>query len=124
MKKLRGVLASFIFVLCVYGLWGVAHIAAQEQQQKLKGLILFEFPKNGYTFEAAQLAKGVEIPYKIVIAEDIARIIPQPFPPSYAEPAGASGLHPRQQVSGQGQLYCLMDEGRGFPPSEEDSVPK
>ena len=118
------VLLTFVFVLNLYGLLNLESLRAQERQPTLDKVIHFEFPKNGYTFDAAELAQGVEIPYKIVVTEDIAGIMPQPFPPSYAEPAGASGLHPRQQISGQGQLYCLKDEGRGFPPSEEDSVPK
>jgi hypothetical protein len=45
-------------------------------------------------------------------------VISLPNAPSYQEPAGPSGLHPRARISGQDQLYCLMDYGLGAPPEE------
>jgi hypothetical protein len=39
-------------------------------------------------------------------------------PPSYHEPAGPSGLHPRERISGKGHGYCLLDLGLAAPPKE------
>jgi hypothetical protein len=41
-----------------------------------------------------------------------------PFDPSFAEPAGRSGLFPLERISGMGQGYALLDFGLGFPPVE------
>jgi len=51
-----------------------------------------------------------------VVTEDLAGVVALPFGPSAREPAGPSGLHPREQISGKGQLYCLMDFGLAPPP--------
>lgn len=85
---------------------------------RLNEVVKFEFPNDGYTFTLAEAAKKIKIEYKIVIERDLEGMIPLPFGPSAAEPAGPSGLHPREQISGNKQLYCLMDFGLAPPPKE------
>ena len=45
-------------------------------------------------------------------------VIAMPYGPSFAEPAGPSGMHPREQISGNDQVYCLFDFGLGHVPKE------
>lgn len=87
-------------------------------QAKLDDAIKIEFPKDGYSFTLAEAAKGIKLPYKIIIERDLADIAPMAFPPSFHEPAGPSGLHPREIISGNNQFYGLIDFGLGFPPKE------
>lgn len=84
---------------------------------KLDDAVTIEFPKDGYAFTLAEAAKGVKFDYKIVVSEDVAGVVAMPFGPSFHEPAGPSGLHPRERIAGDGQVYCLMDFGLA-PPRE------
>lgn len=86
------------------------------QDAKIDDLIKVEFPKDGYRFKVDEVAKGIKITYKVVIAKDIEGMMPSPFGPSFHEPAGPSGLHPREKIFGNGQLYALLDFGLAFPP--------
>jgi len=86
-------------------------------ESKFDKVVKIEFPKDGYTFTLAEAAKGIKIEYQIVVEEDV-KAIPLLSAPSYHEPAGPSGLHPREQISGKDQLYGLTDFGRGVPPKE------
>jgi hypothetical protein len=90
----------------------------EQARPKLEDVVQIEFPKDGYSFTLAEAAKGVQLPYKIVVGQDYEGVIPLPNPPSYHEPAGPSGLHPREQIAGDKQLYCLVDFGLGAPPKE------
>lgn len=85
---------------------------------KLDDVVKIEFPKDGYVFTRAEAARTVKIEYKVVLERDLVGIIPLPFGPSNAEPPGPSGLHPRNRIAGQNQLYCLMDFGLAPPPQE------
>src|SRR5262249_20690029 len=78
---------------------------------KFDEVVKMEFPKDGYPFTLAEAAKGIKISYKITIAQDYPGVIALRSPPSFREPAGPSGLHPREEIPGNGQLYCLMDFG-------------
>jgi hypothetical protein len=81
-------------------------------------IVLIEFPKDGYTYTLDQVAKGVKIQYKVIVTKDHEGVIARPFGPSFAEPAGPSGMHPREHISGNGQVYCLLDFGLAQPPTE------
>jgi hypothetical protein len=89
---------------------------ADEPAKEFVKAVKIEFPKDGYTFTVAEAAKGVKFVYKIVVSEDRAGVVSLPFGPSFVEPAGASGLHPREAISGNNQRYCIEDSGRAFPP--------
>ncbi|MBA4191306.1 MAG: hypothetical protein C0467_25265 [Planctomycetaceae bacterium] len=89
--------------------------APPKAESKFSKVVKIEFPKDGYTFTLAEAAKGIKIEYKIVVEEDM-KVIALLNPPSYREPAGPSGLHTSEQLSGKDQLYCLRDCGlRGAP---------
>ena len=92
--------------------------AARQARPKFDELVKIEFPKDGYTFTLAEAGKGIKIQYKIIVERDYQGVIPLPNGPSFHEPPGASGLHPREQISGKDQLYCLIDFGLGVPPKE------
>jgi hypothetical protein len=89
---------------------------ADEPAKEFAKTVKIEFPKDGYTFTLAEAAKGVKLEYKIVVSEERAGVVALPFGPSFGDPAGASGLHPRAAISGNSQRYCLEDFGLGFPP--------
>lgn len=91
-------------------------VRADEPAKEFAKAVKIEFPKDGYAFTVAEVAKGAKLEYKIVVSEDRAGVVALPFGPSFAEPAGASGLHPREAISGNNQRYCLEDFGLGFPP--------
>lgn len=89
---------------------------ADEPAKEFAKAVKIEFPKDGYAFTVAEVAKGVKFGYKIVVSEDRAGVVALPFGPSFNDAAGASGLHPREAISGNNQRYCLEDYGLGFPP--------
>lgn len=112
-------LFSLTSVLIVAPIWASPEASSTIQERaKLNEHVRIEFPKDGYTFTLAEAAKGVKLGYKIVIEQDVAGVIPLPFGPSFAEPAGASGMHPREAISGKGHGYCLLDRGLAPPPKE------
>ncbi len=117
-------LASVLAVLS----FGSAQVMAQESDElspeakKFAEVVSIEFPMAGYTFTLQEAAKGIKLPYKFVVAENVKGVIPLRFGPSFAEPLGKSGLFPREEISGNEQIYCLCDFGAGKPPSEEDEV--
>jgi hypothetical protein len=95
-----------------------AALAARGADVKLADVVKIEFPKGGYTFTCAEAAKGIKLKYKIVVTKDVEGVIAVGNAPSYHEPAGPSGLHPRERIAGKGHGYCLLDFGLGAPPKE------
>lgn len=95
--------------------WAV-ELPAEEPPKPLAKVVAITFPKDGYTFTLAEAAKGIKLDYEIAILKETEGVTPLPFGPSFAEPAGASGMFPRVQISGDGQFYCLQDFGLAFPP--------
>lgn len=93
--------------------------ADDKETSMLAKVIHIVFPKDGYEYTLAAAAKGVVIKYKIDIDSDVDGVIPLPFGPSFAEPAGPSGLFPRERIAGNNQLYCLLDFGLSAPPREK-----
>jgi hypothetical protein len=92
--------------------------AARQGRPKFEDVVKIEFPKDGYSYTLAEAAKGVKLAYKIIVAQDYEGVIPLQSGPSFHEPPGPSGLHPRERISGKDQLYCLMDFGLAPPPKE------
>lgn len=88
--------------------------------EDLNRAVRIDFPKDGYTFTLAEVAKGVRIRYQVVVDHDCEAVSPRPFGPSFAETPGPSGLYPRERISGNGHNFCLEDFGLGHPPREED----
>jgi hypothetical protein len=108
---------------CALGLAGAAPAPRGEAVgggalPKFDEVVKVEFPAGGYAYTLAEVARGVKIPYRIVVARDYPGVIALRSGPSFHEPPGPSGLHPREQISGKGQFYCLMDFGLGAPPKE------
>jgi hypothetical protein len=87
-------------------------------RQARPDVVKIEFPKDGYSYTLAEAAKGIKIQYKIIVEQDYEGVIPLRSAPSFREPPGPSGLHPREQVSGNDQVYCLRDFGLAAPPEE------
>ncbi len=86
--------------------------------QKIEDVIHIEFPQKEYVFTTAEAAKGIKIEYRIIVDEDLPKIIPLPHGPSSATPAGPGGLYPLERIAGNGQSYALLDYGLGPPPQD------
>src|SRR4051812_35575206 len=86
---------------------------------RFEDVVKIEFPEGGYTFTQDQLAKGVKIEYTIRVGQDFPGVIAMQTGPSFREPAGPSGLHPHESISGGGQLYSLQDFGLAPAPAKE-----
>src|SRR5687767_4531595 len=111
MRWVKLILAT-AFVLSLAWTWvALEDAVARQVRPKLDEVVKIEFPKGGYIFTVAEAAKGIKVQYKIIVVQDCQGVIPLPNGPSFHEPPGPSGLHPREQISGMGQLYCLMDFG-------------
>jgi hypothetical protein len=93
-------------------------VVAHQARPKFDEVVKIEFPKDGFTYTLAEVAKGIKIEYKIIVEQDHQGVIALPFGPSYREPPGPSGLHPREQISGKDQMYWLSDFGLAGPPQE------
>src|SRR5262249_4920721 len=102
---------SMVLTLWVLGLAWISPapepVAARQAVPKFEDVVKIEFPNDGYTYTLAEAAKGVKIQYKIVVAQDYPGVIALRDGPSFHEPPGPSGLFPREQISGNDQLYCL-----------------
>jgi hypothetical protein len=115
----QGLLAT-VLVLSLAGMSATPEGAvARPDSPKLADIVKIEFPEGGYSYTLAEAAKGIKIEYKVIVADDVEGVIPHKSAPSYREPAGPSGLHPREQISGGEQLYALRDFGLGAPPKDE-----
>ena len=110
--------------------YGSAWAVAQEKDELSPEVIEFtqvvsiEFPKGGYSFTLKEAAKGIKLPYEFVVAANVKGVIPLAFGPSQSEPPGKSGLHPREEIRGGDQYYCLCDYGLAPPPDESREVAK
>jgi hypothetical protein len=61
------------------------------------------------TFTLAEAAAGISIPYAVVIAQDVTNVVPE-AQATCVQP-DASGLYPFEQITGNGNAYCLCDNG-------------
>jgi hypothetical protein len=82
-------------------------------QNNIKNIISIQFSQPSYTFTLAQASAGIEIPYQIIIAENIDTIYARSGKQCPGRP-DSSGLIPFEILSGNGQRYCLCDEGLCF----------
>jgi hypothetical protein len=85
--------------------------------KKFEDVVQIKLSKE-LVFATADAAKGVKIPFEIVVLEDWANVIPLPPGPSFNTPAGPSGLFPAIRIDGKDQLYSPLDYGLGAPPKE------
>jgi hypothetical protein len=63
------------------------------------------------TFTLAQAQAGIAIPYDVVVASDVADVVPVPQDAGNCGAPGSSGLIVFEQLGGGGQSYCLCDTG-------------
>lgn len=122
MKRFAATLFSAILILTLT-LVGQASSTDQEAiscqgKPKIEDVVKIEFLKKEYTYTVAEAAKGIKIPYKIIVEQDLSNVIPLPYGPSNYTPAGPSGMHPLERISGNGNNYALLDFGLGRPPQE------
>ena len=96
----------------------------EQPKPRFDEIVTIEFPRDGYSCTLADAANGITLQYDVVVAQDFEGVIPLPFGPSFAEPPGPSGLHPRAKISGNGQIYCPQDFGLARPTREEDQAIK
>jgi hypothetical protein len=91
--------------------------------EKFEDVVQIKLPKE-YTFTTTEAAKGIKIPFEIVVLEDWNDVVPLPPGPSYNTPSGPSGLFPCLRIDGKNQLYAPLDFGLGAPPKEKATTIK
>jgi hypothetical protein len=67
------------------------------------------------TFTLAQAQAGITIPYDVVVASDVAGVVPAPEDAGGCGAPGSSGLIVFEKLGGGGQSYCLCDTGLCAP---------
>jgi hypothetical protein len=87
----------------------------------LPGASLRFVPPLRCTYTLAEAAARISIAYELVIAQDIADVVPQAQ--STCVQPGTSGLYLFERLSGNGQNYCLCDNGLCVaPPSNPTTL--
>lgn len=72
-------------------------------------------------FTLAQAAAGISIPYDVIVANDVANVVPTPQDVGHCERPGASGLILFERLASAWQNYCVCDTGYcggGYLPAE------
>jgi hypothetical protein len=80
----------------------------------IENVVSIQFPKDEYEFTLAEVAKGVRFEYRIVVRRDLDGVIPKARDVGGAAGPGPSGVHPFEEISGNGQSYSLRDLGLGW----------
>jgi hypothetical protein len=62
-------------------------------------------------FTLAQAQAGIAIAYDVIVASDVAGVVPKPQDMGDCGQPGSSGLIPFERLQGGGQSYCLCDTG-------------
>ena len=65
-----------------------------------------------------QAATGISIPYTIIVEEDVDDVVPLPQDAGQCGQPGPSGLIVFEQLTGNGQSYCICDQGLCMGPDE------
>jgi hypothetical protein len=108
-----------VVVLALAVVLGPGPLPAQAPAKKLEDAVKIKLAKREFTFTVAEAAKGIKIPYEIVVADDIPGVAPMPPGPSFNTPAGKSGLYPYIRITGNDQVYAPLDYGLGAPPEPQ-----
>jgi hypothetical protein len=94
---------------------------AETGTSTLTGVSFRFVPPLRCTYTLAEAAAGISIAYQLVIAREITDVAPQ-AEATCVQP-GASGLYVLERVSGNGQSYCLCDNGKcAAPPSDPTTL--
>jgi hypothetical protein len=81
----------------------------QTSTSTLSGASLQFVPPLRCMYTLAEAAAGISIAYELVISQDISNVVAQ-AQSTCVQPA-ASGLYVLERLSGNGQSYCLCDNG-------------
>jgi hypothetical protein len=100
---------------------GQAGGCAETATSTLTGASFHFVPPLRCSYTLAEAAAGISIAYELAIAQDISDVAPQ-AEATCVQP-GASGLYILERVSGNGQNYCLCDNGFcASPPSNPTTL--
>jgi hypothetical protein len=86
------------------------NLCAPGGSSELPGVKL-EFIGASCTFTLAQAAAGLEIPYQVVVDDDVTGVVPKPQDSGQCDKPGPSGLILFEKLDGGGQQYCICDTG-------------
>jgi hypothetical protein len=73
--------------------------------------VTIDFPPQNCTFTVAEAAAGITIDYQVVVAQDVMGVIADTQDAGGCGSPGMSGLILFEDLSGNGQHYCLCDIG-------------
>jgi hypothetical protein len=106
--KATGCFLVFAMLVCV-----IAHCRNSsptgQQLKSIREIISIKFDQPNYTFTLNQASQGIQIPYSIVITENVDTVYAIQLA-TCARP-DSSGLIPLEVLSGNGQEYCKCDNG-------------
>jgi|WetSurMetagenome_2_1015567.scaffolds.fasta_scaffold40866_1 hypothetical protein len=105
-----------VFMLSVLFIPACNSVAPNEGLQKtIDKIISIHFNKPSETFTLAQAATGVHVDYTIAISDDVDTIYS--IDVATCNKPDSTGLIPFERLYGNGQTYCLCDNGwcKNFP---------
>jgi hypothetical protein len=80
--------------------------------------VTIEFPTQSCTFTLAQAAAGIQVAYQVVVTQDTPGIIADTQDAGGCGSPDSSGIIVFEDLSGNGQHYCLCDTGLCPGPSD------
>lgn len=83
-----------------------------QQLKSIREIISIKFNQPDYTFTLNQASQGIQIPYSIVITENVDTVYAIQL--ATCTQPDSSGLIPLEVLSGNGQNYCKCDNGFCF----------
>jgi hypothetical protein len=81
--------------------------------------VMIEVVPQACTFTLAEAAAGIQVDYQVRIDADIDGVVPARHDGAGCGQPGPSGLIVFEELTGNGQQYCLCSEGKCPPPSDQ-----
>jgi len=92
------------------GAGGTANCVQTDSSSTIPGVSI-NFASQPCTFTLAQAAAGIAIDYEVTVDQEIASFSPSPQDMGQCGTPDSSGLIVFERLSGNGQSYCLCDQG-------------
>ena len=100
---------------------GVMVACDKDGTSNLDGVCIVFLPQET-SFTVVEAQAGVEFKYVVVVTGDVADVTP--LPNGTCDTPGPSGLYVGERVEGDGQSYCVCDQGKCPPPDDPPFVLK
>jgi hypothetical protein len=78
-----------------------------------------EFTSSRCSWSVAEARAGLQIDYQVHIDQELSGVVPLPHSPTHCDLPGPSGLIVFEDLHGDGQRYCVCDQGLCADPPED-----